>query len=312
MTTRVAICIATFRRPRGLRSLLRGIDQLVFEDPAPHIEVIVVDNDASERQANSTSSEQLHCQYPLRYVVEQKPGVAAARNRALDLVEDSTEFIAMIDDDEIPDPHWLAELLRTQQRTGAAIIQGVLRPKFEQAPPSWIIKGGYFEIGPFTEGQPLDSAGAGNCLVRRDAFTQHRFDEAFGLSGGEDEELFGRLGAAGNAIAAAPRALVEETIPASRTNMRWLLRRYFRKGNTLGRISRLRGNVGDNALRCAKGCARVMVGLPALLAIPISRTLAANGTLSIAWGLGSIAGVIGYIYVPPPAAEETTLTKPAK
>jgi glycosyltransferase involved in cell wall biosynthesis len=61
------------------------------------------------------------------YVVEPRKGLAWARNRAIDVARD--EIIAWIDDDEIADTSWLAELARgLYENPGAVAVSGIMLP----------------------------------------------------------------------------------------------------------------------------------------------------------------------------------------
>jgi hypothetical protein len=58
------------------------------------------------------------------------------------------------------------------------------------------------------------------------------FDESMALNGGDDEEFFTRVFTAGFQIVWADNAIVRESIPASRSTVRWLVRRSFRVGTS--------------------------------------------------------------------------------
>jgi succinoglycan biosynthesis protein ExoM len=71
----VAICIATFKRPRLLQKLLRGLAQLRFVKVAtPEITVIVVDNDTSGTASEICYSTILP--WHMNYLIEPKRGTA--------------------------------------------------------------------------------------------------------------------------------------------------------------------------------------------------------------------------------------------
>jgi succinoglycan biosynthesis protein ExoM len=68
------------------------------------------------------------------------------------------------------------------------------------------------------------------------------FQPAFGFTGGEDEEFFRRLIAAGARFAVAPHALVHERVPAHRISLGYILRTGFRDGIIETALARSRGN----------------------------------------------------------------------
>jgi GT2 family glycosyltransferase len=150
--------------------------------------------------------------------------VASALERA--------ELLAFIDDDCVPAPFWLAELLRVQAGTGADAVAGPCEPLFEEPAPRWVERGGFFARPRHAAGARLDQAFTHNVLVRTQALAGlgALFDERMALSGGSDAELFRRFAARGHSIVWADRALVFEWVPRSRANARWILARAFRVG----------------------------------------------------------------------------------
>src|SRR5215467_13012225 len=138
----VAICVATFRRPRLLKNLLGALAQLCFRNILqPKIDVIVVDNDDSQ-------SARSICQLPafpwkLHYVSEPRRGIVHARNRAI-MEARGANFLAFIDDDEAPCREWLDELLAAQSEYDADVVSGIVQPWFAKDVPMWVKGGGFF------------------------------------------------------------------------------------------------------------------------------------------------------------------------
>jgi len=231
----LAVCICTFRRPEGLRCLLKGLDKQIFSAvPTPSICLIVVDNslegDASEACQTGEWA------WPLQYLHEPRPGISHARNMTLAAVPAGTDFIAMIDDDEIPDPDWLDQLLDTQLKSGADIVVGRTTPVFPAKTPNWVSGSGFFPKpqNPDTL-RELDSdppAATCNVLVRATLFDDSAasFDTALALSGGEDKLLFQSFKLSGYKFAWAANAHVRESIPAERANFIYMWRESYRRG----------------------------------------------------------------------------------
>ena len=67
-----------------------------------------------------------------RYVHEPRPGISHARNRGV--AEAKGDFVAFIDDDELPAPNWLESLLLTQRTYRADVVLGPVRPVFDRPP----------------------------------------------------------------------------------------------------------------------------------------------------------------------------------
>src|SRR4051812_25495061 len=92
-TTRVAVTVATFRRNDLLEALL---DSLAVAAKRYPFRVIVVDNDPAGPAAEVAGRTDLD----VTYAVEPAPGIAPARNRALDLLRDD-DAVVFVDDDEV-------------------------------------------------------------------------------------------------------------------------------------------------------------------------------------------------------------------
>jgi succinoglycan biosynthesis protein ExoM len=296
---KVDVCVVSYRRPRGLLRLLSGLQQLRLPEPAPDLRVVVVDNDP-ERSARPVCQEaQVWLRFPLVYALEKRRGIPQARNAALALALERADAVAFLDDDEEPEPDWLAQLLRVQQETGADAVAGPVVPVFEESPPAWIERGRLFEPSRFATGTRLSSAFTNNVLVRARALAamDALFDERLALTGGSDDEFFRRFAAAGHSIVWADEAPVHEWVPATRARLGWLLRRQLRVGTCavlvergLRRPPRPPWRLLAQGLWCvAKG------GLLALLALPRGRGPAAAELRVAAFGAGLLAGLCGLV-----------------
>jgi glycosyltransferase involved in cell wall biosynthesis len=118
---KITIIVCTRERPEGLDACLQSL--LVQE--YPNFSVLVVDNapvsDRSKLVVDRLSSP------VIQYVVEPNKGLSWARNKAIEVVSEG--IVAWIDDDEIADPHWLAELARGfYDHPEADAVTGVMVP----------------------------------------------------------------------------------------------------------------------------------------------------------------------------------------
>ncbi len=237
---RVDICIVTYCRPESLMRLLGGIEQLRFATSPPELRIVVVDNDVDESARAVCEGARTWLTPPLVYVVEKRRGIPQARNRALSVSLDQADFVALIDDDEVPDRDWLAELLRIQQNRNADAVAGPVRPVFPPATPNWITRSRLFDVARHTTGARIGYAYTHNVLVRCSSMAQmdQLFDERMALIGGEDSEFFERFAGAGFRIIWADLAMVHEWIQRDRANRRWIFRRSWRVGCSSGWIER--------------------------------------------------------------------------
>jgi GT2 family glycosyltransferase len=205
----VAIC--TRERPDDLTRALQAACVLRPQPAA----ILVVDN----HPATSRTREVVD-RFPVRYVREDRPGLDAARNRAL--TEARTAVVAFTDDDAVPDPDWLEHLLRPFADPRVWCSTGLTLPlELETPAQEWFERhspfGRGFEPRVFdgTRHDPVavHLAGAGvNMAVRRTVLDElGGFDEALDAGtasrSGGDHEMFGRLLAAGHRIVYEPAAV---------------------------------------------------------------------------------------------------------
>jgi succinoglycan biosynthesis protein ExoM len=296
---RIAICIGTFHRPQLLRNLLSALGDLHFRRVTrPNIEIIVVDNDASRTAEQICESTDLRPS--LRYVCEPKRGIARVRNRAIREAGDF-DFLAFIDDDEIPDPYWLDELLATQAQFSADVVSGPVLPVFTRDTPHWIQTGEFFSRPIFPTGHSLEKCSTNNVLICRNVFADvPTFDERFNLTGGEDTHFFARVRNAGHSMIFSREAILRESIPAERANFIWILRRGYQSGNSwvlceLALDTRPRvwwTRLAKSLVHMANGAAA------ALLSLLSEKAAMVRSLRAICFGAGMFAALLGHRFLP--------------
>jgi len=297
---KVSICISTYRRPEGIRRLLTALESL--ELPGAEIEVVVVDNADEPGVSDICTAARSTLKWPLHFGVESRRGISHARNRALDLASDTSDWIAIIDDDEVPGPRWLAELLRVQEETGADVVTGPVSPHFEEGPADWVEAGGFFDRRHHLDGAPILKAYTHNVIFRasllRDARLMPAFAERYSLTGGGDDHFFRRVRMAGYSIHWADSAVVTEWIPANRTTASWLVRRQFRIGNASAAIeAELEPGVGRRLRSGARACKEIVFALASMPLAGIRGTAAwVLARQRAAFSLGMIWGLLGRSY----------------
>jgi glycosyltransferase involved in cell wall biosynthesis len=299
--TSVSICVATYERPNGLRRLLEGLAGLRFEKhPAPEIEVLVIDNESAGRAAIVCDAVRPRFPWRLEAFEEPRRGITYARNRGLLAVRAEADFIAFIDDDEVPDPGWLDALLRAQARFDSDVVTGPVYPRFELGVPRWIERGRFFGPRQHPDGHSLEVAFTNNVLLRASLPRElgRMFDHQFALTGGEDTDFFMRAHRAGYRIVWAAEAVVHEFVPASRTTVGWLLRRGYREWGSHSRCERvLYPSMAVRAERVLKASTLVVSGLASLpITALMGRHHLVRSLLTTARGLGSLAGLLGHHY----------------
>ncbi len=298
---KIAICCSTFRRHDGLRSLLESLGRLVFKDPAPEITVVITNNDTEDAVPRTIADQASNSlPFPVDYLEEEQRGLSFPRNRAIDHVRDSHDYIAFIDDDSTARPDWLQQLLDVMIETGADVVTGPVAPVYETTPPDWIVKGGFFAPKQRTTGQELDRAFTNNVLISTEVLkrTGVRFPPEFALFGSEDTFFFRNMHKKGARILWASDAVVDDEVPTQRATEEWLTMRHRRTGMcTSVQERRLRGSIFAVPLLTAKVIAWMILGTGLYMAgLFKGRATRVRARCWLAWGHGLALGMLGRNY----------------
>jgi len=228
---RISVVIPTQRRTAGLETAARSIMGQTGVSFAA-LELVIVDNDKVPSAQPTATALAAAAPFAVIYVHEPDPGVANARNAALERA--SGDFIAFLDDDEEAPPGWLAALMEAQARFDADVVFGPVRGR---APAQVTQHRDYLEtffsrLGPEEAGLIDHYYGCGDSLLRRAALPDPKrpFSAIRNHIGGEDDLLFGQMKANGARFAWAPDAWVwEDPVPA-RLSLDYTIRRAFAYG----------------------------------------------------------------------------------
>lgn len=295
----VTVCIATCRRPDQLRQTLLSLGGQRFNSVAPHLRVLVGENDEGQAGQRVASSMASQLPFPLTTLFESNPGISFVRNRLVAAVQD--EYLAFIDDDEVAEPQWLDALLSMAEQTGAAAVLGPVRSRFEVEPPPWL-RPVMADHGQHPDGAAVPDGYFSTCnlLLRREALQdiEGPFDPAFALTGGSDYMLGQELARRGRHAVWAARAVAHETIPAERASLRWYLRRRYRNGMVYSMAQqRLRGRLLGSLRSGYRGLGSLAVGgLQTARALPRRSARLTRSVGLLAYGLGNLAAVAGGRY----------------
>ena len=219
----ITVAICTRDRPEGLMRVLQSLAR----QSHPPARVLVVDNAPSDRASRDVAAA-LRRKLPIDYVVEPRPGLSWARNRAID--EADTDVIAWVDDDEECDAWWVSEVSRGfVEHPQAEAVSGMVVPAELATPAQWWFEayGGHSKARGFTPAifsphtwaqqsplYPLPPFGVGANMAFRTAALERigRFDCALGAGtltmGGEDTAAFSALLYDGGTVVYQPTALV--------------------------------------------------------------------------------------------------------
>jgi glycosyltransferase involved in cell wall biosynthesis len=231
----ITVILCTYNRCASLETVLNG---LAAEELPPSIEweVLVVDNNSSDRTRNVVEG---YCRrYPrrFRYLFESQPGKSHALNAGIRDVQ--SRVLAFVDDDIVIHPGWLWNLTAPLIQGDYAGVGGRILPDPSFTPPNWMpideIGGSlaFFDHG--DEAKELTEPPFGtNMAFLMSMFEKHggfRIDlgpRPDGFIRNEDTEFGRRLITAGERLRYEPAAIIYHPVPSNRAQKEYFLEWYF-------------------------------------------------------------------------------------
>jgi glycosyltransferase involved in cell wall biosynthesis len=218
----ITVVVCTRERPGALA---RCLDSLLVQQ-YPGFRILVVDN-APVSTATAEVVRAASRRGPVEYLAEPKAGLSFARNAAVHAAPG--QILAWIDDDEVADPNWLAEVARAlAEHPDADVVSGVIVPaELETRAQLWFeqfgghSKGRGFKPDVFSPATahrqsplyPLPPFGTGANMVFRPGVIERigMFDTALGAGtpamGSEDTLAFTQVLVGGGKIVYQPTAV---------------------------------------------------------------------------------------------------------
>jgi len=235
---RVAVIVPTYSvdRLEILRKCLTGI-----LDNERHPDEIVVVVDSNPALVEFLENELLDSEVTV--VLSDGSGVSAARNTGASKCD--SEILVFIDDDVVPDRHWLDAMTETLCAESIAGAGANILPDYEegarQLPPEILWMLGCTYNGHPKGHVPITRPIGSTMAFRRDAFfAVGGFDTRFGPVGGRksrsneelvlSESIRQRFGP--DAIQYQPEGIVYHRVPVSRTTLRFLVHRSWVEGTS--------------------------------------------------------------------------------
>lgn len=296
----ISICIPTYKRPQQLQTLLHTLLTAVAH-PEP-IEIVICDNDAGRSAEAVVDAASKPADVPVRYFNEPEQNISIARNRTIK--EARGNWIAFIDDDEMPTPAWLTHLYETAVACNADGVFGPVQSVLPDGAPEWVRTGDFFPTVHITTGAAITvaNAAAGNALVKSEILRRVNgpFDPRYGRSGGEDTFLFGTLLAKHNArFFGCREAKAIENIGLARCTRSWLVRRAFRGGLVWAKIeAELKDAPIPKYLRSASALGILLVLSPlAVMCLPFQASKSTRVLQQTAARLGQFCSALPIHYV---------------
>lgn len=239
---KIVIGVTTFERPQLLRRTLKAIAALKC---TCEIHVFVADNSFEKQSGIAVVNEvrELGFPFPLSAFAVSGRGFTYPRNALLSCAFEEGDFegIALVDDDQRPEPNWLQELIDMQKALNADIVAPVVMPEFEKPPSIWARTSQTYFRDASADGLVSTLSGDGGILLMRRAtllVAKPWYNQAFGMTGGADSDLFQRLKDKGARFARAPHSVIHEFYPISRMSLAWAFKRAYRGGNSTILIER--------------------------------------------------------------------------
>jgi glycosyltransferase involved in cell wall biosynthesis len=242
-TVKIFVCVCTCNRPKLLGRLLDALKPAELGDiDGIDVELIVVDNCPTGEAKATCLPAAPSLPVPLHFVEEPERGISLARNRAVDEgLRRGADFIAFIDDDDVPEPDWLVHLIEKQRQTQAAIVFGSWRPVFGSDNPDWVMQLRHFGKSDNRlrnrYGVELPSRAAScNVLIARDIIEQliaegPVFCPEFSFIGGEDIDFFIRAVKRGMKFSIAEKSIINKTFADGRLTAWGVVKLAFRLGS---------------------------------------------------------------------------------
>ena len=235
-------------------------------------------------------------EFTIRHVPE--PGLATVRNAALDAAADY-DFVAFVDDDEVPVSPWPRNLVDAADTWAADVAMGSIVGKVDGDLPWWM--SGPELIRPTLTDEPGRYDGevySSNTLIRMSKVTELglHFNTEFNTSGAEDTDFFRRLRLGGGTVVWVPNATVIETLDADRMRLSWYLHRCASESAMLWILDGREGAPRRRSRTLARRLARTGRGLGRIIGgtVTLNTARGVAGLSDLATAGGTFAAAVGW------------------
>src|SRR6185437_14849777 len=132
----ISVVICTYNREKYIGNVLESIKNQSL--PASKYEVIVIDNNSTDRSADIIKSFlDANTSLPFQYYLEKKQGLSHARNAGIE--HSKSRIICFIDDDAIAGPDFLEKTVSFfDKHPDAGAVGGKVIPRFTDGEPVWL------------------------------------------------------------------------------------------------------------------------------------------------------------------------------
>jgi GT2 family glycosyltransferase len=193
----ISVAVCSYNGSRTIRECLEGLKRLEY----PNFEVIVIDDGSTDLTAAIAG------EYNCQIVRIENAGLSSARNIGLRVAKG--EIIAYLDDDAVPDRHWLYHLAATFRATNHAAVGGPnIAPPHSNAVADCVDNAPGGPIHVLITDEVAEHLPGCNMAVRKSCLEAvGGFDPTFRVAG-DDVDLCWRLQQRGWTLGFSPGAMV--------------------------------------------------------------------------------------------------------
>ena len=234
----ISVVIATHNRANYLMQALEGLAHQTL--PHEEFEVLVVDNNSTDETKQVVTLFAKTNSF-VKYLYELRIGSNIARNTGLR--QAMGKYVAFLDDDAVPSPFWLENIIKAfNSQTLLGIVGGKVDPVWEKERPKWI-QGKLLKALSI-----LDYGNSPRFLKENEfffsvnmAFKRELLEQFGGFETGvsragknlltnDEIPITIKIRKAGFRLYYDPSILVNHIIPEIRLTHQWFIKRYFSQG----------------------------------------------------------------------------------
>jgi glucosyl-dolichyl phosphate glucuronosyltransferase len=237
---KITVVLCTYNRSGSLAKTLNSVAAQTLPESVDW-EVLVVDNNSSDRTREVTEGFSNRHPGRFRYLFEPQPGKSHALNAGIRQARG--DILAFLDDDVTVEPTWLQNLTAAIYNGEWAGAGGRIVPEWSRPVPRWLSPTAWYALGPLVQFDLGNVAGrlseppfGTNMAFRKEMFEKYGdFLLELGPRPGseirnEDSEFAGRLLAAGERLRYEPSAVVCHPVQDNRIEKTYFLAWWFHKG----------------------------------------------------------------------------------
>jgi len=220
----ISLVVVTYNRGDALREALNSLLSMPAY-PDYNFEIVIIDNGSTDHTPKVAQDASESGPYTVSYFLEQRPGIACARNRGVK--ESKGAWIAFFDDDQLATKDWLVHLVQACRSDHVRYAGGGCILKYNQLDPPQFDRFSRQMLGEFLVSTPTPYhyhflPATGNVLIEKALFDEFgKFDESM-HHGGEDTEWFTRLVLANIPGRHVTESHILHVIPPHRTDSKYI------------------------------------------------------------------------------------------